>query len=49
VGARQRVHPHWPEENGLMERADLTLREARNGQDLINGEQADDVLSGLFH
>ena len=32
--AHQRIKPHCPEENGLMERAYRTLREALDGQEL---------------
>ncbi len=43
----QRIKPHCPEENGLMERAYRTLREALEGEDLSNLLKARDVLKRL--
>jgi putative transposase len=40
-----RIKPHCPEENGTMERAYRTLREALEGEELTNLLQARDVLS----
>jgi transposase InsO family protein len=39
-----RIKPHCPEENGTMERAYRTLREALEGEELTNLLQARDVL-----
>lgn len=40
-----RIRPHCPEENGLIERAYRTLREALEGEELTNLLQARDVLA----
>jgi putative transposase len=40
-----RITPHCPEENGTMERAYRTLREALEGEELTNYVQAQDVLA----
>jgi putative transposase len=40
-----RIRPHCPEENGTMERAYRTLREALDGEELTNLLQARDVLA----
>ena len=40
-----RIKPHCPEENGTMERAYRTLREALEGEELVNVLQAQDVLA----
>src|SRR5262249_32273897 len=40
-----RITPHCPEENGVMERAYRTLREALEGEELTNYLQAQDVLA----
>jgi transposase InsO family protein len=40
-----RITPHCPEENGTMERAYRTLREALEGEELTNYLQAQDVLA----
>jgi putative transposase len=40
-----RIKPHCPEENGTMERAYRTLREALAGEELVNLLQARDVLA----
>ena len=42
--AHQRIKPHCPEENGLMERAYRTLREALEGEELTDRQQAEPVL-----
>ena len=46
--SHQRIKPHCPEENGLMERAYRTLREALDGQDLRDRQQAERVLAGVI-
>jgi len=43
----QRIKPHCPEENGLMERANRTLREALEGEELTDLLQAREVLSRI--
>jgi putative transposase len=43
----QRIKPHCPEENGLMERANRTLREALDGEELSDLFQAREVLSRI--
>jgi transposase InsO family protein len=43
----QRIKPHCPEENGLMERANRTLREALEGEELTGLLQAREVLSRI--
>jgi len=43
----QRIKPHCPEENGLIERANRTLREALEGEDLSDLFQARQVLERL--
>lgn len=43
--AHQRIKPHCPEENGLMERANRTLREALEGEELSDRPTAERVLS----
>jgi len=40
-----RIRPHCPEENGTMERAYRTLREALEGEELTNYLQAQEVLA----
>jgi putative transposase len=40
-----RIKPHCPEENGTMERAYRTIREALEGEELTNLLQAEDVLA----
>ncbi|MCL5271672.1 MAG: integrase core domain-containing protein [bacterium] len=42
-----RVRPHCPEENGLMERANRTLREALEGEELTDLLQAREVLARI--
>ena len=46
--AHQRIKPHCPEENGLMERAYRTLREALDGQELCDRPQAEPVLKQVI-
>lgn len=46
--AHQRIKPHCPEENGLMERANRTLREALDGQELTTRQQAEQVLASVI-
>jgi transposase InsO family protein len=43
--AHQRIKPHCPEENGLMERANRTLREALEGEELTDRPTAERVLA----
>ena len=45
--SHHRIKPHCPEENGLMERAYRTFREALEGEELTNLLQAQDVLARL--
>jgi transposase InsO family protein len=44
----QRIKPHCPEENGIIERSNRTLREALDGEDLPNWLQARDVIAGII-
>ena len=46
--AHQRIKPHCPEENGLMERAYRTLREALDGHELSDRQQAERVLTAVI-
>jgi putative transposase len=43
--SHHRIKPHCPEENGLVERANRTFREALEGEELTNLLQAQDVLA----
>jgi putative transposase len=43
-----RIKPHCPEENGLMERANRTLREELDGEALTTPDQARDVLARVI-
>ena len=45
--AHQRIKPHCPEENGLMERAYRTLREALEGEELTDRPAAERILQRL--
>jgi len=45
--SHHRIKPHCPEENGLMERAYRTFREALEGEELTNLLQAQEVLGRL--
>jgi transposase InsO family protein len=42
-----RIRPHCPEENGLVERANRTLREALDGEELTSLAQAREVVGRL--
>jgi transposase InsO family protein len=42
--SQQRIKPHCPEENGLVERSNRTLREALEGEELTDRYQAEGVL-----
>ena len=44
-----RIRPHCPEENGLIERAYRTVREALEGEELTDLLQARDVLAKIVH
>ena len=46
--AHQRITPGCPEENGIMERANRTLREALEDLPLENRYQAEDTLSVII-
>ena len=43
----QRIKPHCPEENGVIERSNRTLREALDGQELTDLLPARDVIAGI--
>ena len=43
----QRIKPHCPEENGIIERSNRTLREALDGAELTDLLQARDVITGI--
>jgi putative transposase len=43
----QRIKPHCPEENGIIERSNRTLREALDGEELTDSLQARDVIAGI--
>jgi putative transposase len=44
----QRIKPHCPEENGIIERSNRTLREALDGEELRNLLQARDVIARII-
>ena len=44
-----RIQPHCPEENGIIERANRTLREELEGEELTDLLMADRVLARLVH
>ena len=44
----QRIKPHCPEENGIIERSNRTLREALEGEDLNDLLQARDVIGRII-
>src|SRR5205807_6516339 len=44
----QRIKPHCPEENGLMERANRTFREQLDGEELENLLQAQAVFARII-
>ena len=43
----QRIKPHCPEENGVIERSHRTLREALDGEELTDLLQARDVMTRI--
>jgi putative transposase len=43
-----KIQPHCPEENGIMERANRTLREALEGEELMDLYQARDVMKRII-
>ena len=43
----QRIKPHCPEENGIIERSNRTLREALDGEELTDLLQARGVIAGI--
>lgn len=43
----QRIKPHCPEENGIIERSNRTLREALDGEELTDLLQARDVIARI--
>ncbi len=43
----QRIKPHCPEENGVIERSNRTLREALDGEELTDLLQARDVIARI--
>ena len=43
----QRIKPHCPEENGIIERSNRTLREALDGEELMDLLQARDVIARI--
>lgn len=45
----RRIKPHCPEENGIIERSNRTLREALEGEELTDLLQARDVLARIIH
>ena len=44
----QRIKPHCPEENGIIERSNRTLREALDGEELTDLLQARDVITRII-
>ena len=44
----QRIKPHCPEENGIIERSNRTLREALDGEELTDLLQAQDVIARII-
>jgi putative transposase len=44
----QRIKPHCPEENGIIERSNRTLREALDVEDLTDLLQARDVIARVI-
>lgn len=46
--SHQRIKPHCPEENGLVERGNRTLREALEEIELTNRQQVEDVLAKII-
>jgi putative transposase len=45
---QQRIKPHCPEENGVVERSNRTIREALDGEEMKNLVQAQEVLSRII-
>lgn len=43
-----KIQPHCPEENGIMERANRTIREALDGEELTDLYQARDVMKRII-
>jgi putative transposase len=46
--AHQRIKPHCPEENGLVERSNRTLREALEQTEFANRQQAEEALEKII-
>lgn len=46
--SHNKIKPHCPEENGIMERANRTFREALDGEELTDLHQARDVMSRII-
>jgi transposase InsO family protein len=46
--AHQRIKPHCPEENGLVERSNRTLREALEQTEFANRQQAEEALEQII-
>jgi putative transposase len=46
--AHQRIRPHCPEENGLVERSNRTLREALEETEFANRQQAEEALEQII-
>lgn len=46
--SHHRIRPHCPEENGIMERANRTLREALEMEELTDRYQAEEVLTRII-
>jgi putative transposase len=46
--AQQRIKPHCPEENGLVERSNRTIREALEGEDLTDPLEAKRILARII-
>ncbi len=45
---QQRINPHCPEENGLVERSNRTLREALDGEELTDPFEAKKILARII-
>src|SRR5271156_5503209 len=45
---QQRIKPHCPEENGVIERSHRTIREQMDGEEMQNMVQAQAVLSRII-
>jgi transposase InsO family protein len=43
-----KIRPHCPEENGIMERSNRTVREALEGEELLNRYQAEEALGKII-